>query len=67
MQEKVWKLRSKSAASGNRLGEKTFTTEAGFIAGLHDAWRIFASDISATLPDGSELEETALQQRFAGR
>ncbi len=65
MEEKIWRLRSKSRGGPSTSpGEQTFTTEAGFIFGLRTAWRAFGTDISATLPDGTQLDEAALRRRY---
>ena len=63
MTEKIWKLRSKARGVPG-VGERTYTNEAGFIAGLQDAWRAFGSDISATLPTGEVLTDAALKDRY---
>jgi hypothetical protein len=45
-------------------GEQILATEAGFIFALETAWRAFATDISATLPDGTVLADAALRARY---
>jgi hypothetical protein len=67
MDERIWKLRSKIPGVGppeRGPGEQVFTTEAGFIFGLQTAWRAFATDISATLPNGTVLDDAALRGRY---
>jgi hypothetical protein len=63
MAERIWKLRSKGRGSPG-IGESAYTTEAGFTAALRDAWRAFATEISATLPDGTHLSDSALRARY---
>ncbi len=60
----VWRLRFKHPDVGNRLGETQSTTESGFLAGLQDARRRFATEFSATLPGGTQPDETAPLHRY---
>ena len=64
-EEKTWKLRYKGRQQpGESAGEHTYETEVAFISALNDARRNFATDISATLPDGTVLNETELKRRY---
>jgi hypothetical protein len=63
MTENLWKLRSKTRGTPG-VGEQTYTSEAGFIFALETARRAFATDMSATLPDGTTLDGAALMLRY---
>jgi hypothetical protein len=66
MEEKIWKLRCRVPGAGpqGRDGEQTFTSERGLIFAVQTAWRAFATDISATLPDGQVLDDAGLRARY---
>jgi hypothetical protein len=59
--EKLWKIRR---GTGQSVGETIYTTEAGFIAALHDAWRYSETDVEATLPDGAVWNNDRLRGRY---
>jgi hypothetical protein len=61
MSEKIWKIRR---GTGDATGETIYTTERGFAAALQDAWRYSATDVEATLPDGTVLNNAELRARY---
>jgi hypothetical protein len=65
MDEELWTLRFRTHGQGpSGAGARTFSTEATFILALQAAYRDFATDLVATLPDGQVLMEAALRRRY---
>jgi hypothetical protein len=47
-------------------GTKTYTAESEFISAIQDKLDdVWTSNLSAVLPDGTELNESALREKYA--
>ena len=59
----TWSLAFTDA--NGRVGKKTYDNETAFISGVLDKLTdLRTSNISAVLPEGTELDEQALRDRF---
>jgi hypothetical protein len=62
---KSWKLHYRPLGRGPQEGyEQIFLAEAPFLQALQTAYQNFGADLAVTLPDGTNLTEAELRERY---